>query len=383
MNQTAAPARPATVRRAMERALALARQGMGTAHPNPPVGAVVLRDGAIVGEGYHRRAGEPHAEAIALAHAADRARGATLVVTLEPCNHQGRTPPCVEAIAAAGIVRVHVGTSDPNSASGSGMEALRRRGIEVVSGPCPRIARYLIAGFASRVERGRPRIALKVAVSLDGRIASGSGDSRWISSEIARAWVHRRRREADAVVVGSETALRDNPSLTTRRPAGRSPDRIVIDSRLRVPASAQVWRADGAERIAATTVSAPEERVAALEAAGVTVWRLPADAEGRVDLRAWAARAGDAGYNTALVEGGGSLAGSLLAAQLVDVAWVAVSPRILLGGGGPGWTESLRVPSVARALRLARTDCRRLGPDWLLTLVPEAAAWWDPETADV
>ena len=286
-------------------------------------------------------------------------------------------------IVRVGIARVCFGALDPNHGSGDGIEALRTAGIDVVQGPRRREAEYLIAGFASLVERKRPRIALKVAASLDGRIAGASGDSKWISSTIARAWAHRRRREADAILVGSGTALKDNPELTTRSVKGRSPDRFVLDSKLRTPATARVWAQDGARRVAVTTESAPPEAAGALRSRGVEVWTFPSDAHGRPDLLALAARMGDEGYTNVLVEGGGTVAGALFAAQLVDVAWVVMARHLVLGGGGPGWTEGLRVPSVARAPKIARTDLRKLGPDWLITLVPEAAAWWDPEIAHV
>lgn len=367
----------------MGRALVLARRGMGATRPNPPVGAVLVRDGAIVGEGHHEAAGKDHAEIAALKQAGDRARGATLLVTLAPCNHQGRTPPCAPEIIRAGVARVHVGALDPNRGSGDGIEALRAAAIEVIQGPRRREAEHLIAGFASLVERKRPRITLKLATSLDGRIAGASGDSKWISSATARAWVHRRRREADAILVGSGTAIKDNPELTTRSVKGRSPDRFVLDSKLRTPATARVWAKDGARRVAVTTQSAPPQAAGALRSLGVEVWTLPADANGRPDLQTLAARMGEEGYTNLLVEGGGTVAGALFTAQLVDVAWVVMARHILLGGGGPGWTESLRVSSVARAPRIARTDLRELGPDWLVTLVPEAAEWWDPEIAHV
>jgi diaminohydroxyphosphoribosylaminopyrimidine deaminase/5-amino-6-(5-phosphoribosylamino)uracil reductase len=367
-----------TPRRAMARAIVLARRGMGGTHPNPPVGAVLVRDGRIVGEGRHHRAGEPHAEILALRAAGSKARGAELFVTLEPCNHEGRTPPCVPAIVEAGVKAVHVGAPDPNPLSGDGLAALRAAGIEVGPGLDRIRAAYLAAGFASSVERKRPRIVLKTATSLDGRIATGSGESRWISSEVARAWVHRRRREADAILVGSGTAVKDNPALTTRFVSGRSPDRFVVDSRLRTPETARVWAEDGVRRVAATTEAAPAERREALEAKGIEIWTLPADPEGRVSLPALAARMGSEGYTTLLVEGGGTVAGSFLASRLVDVIWIVMARRLLLGGGGPGWTEGLRVPAVARAVRVARTGLRNLGPDWLVTAVPEAAQWWDP-----
>lgn len=367
----------------MRRALVLARRGMGRVRPNPPVGALVVKDGVLVGSGYHHAHGEPHAEILALREAGERARGAELYVTLEPCNHQGRTPPCAPEVVRAGIRRVHAAMRDPNPASGSGVDALREAGVEVVLGTGARPAGHLLAGFASRLQRRRPRFALKMAVSLDGRIASSGGDSRWISSPPARAWVHRRRREADLVLVGSGTALRDNPALTTRLVRGRNPDRFVLDSHLRVPPTARVWNEDGARRVAVAVPEADPERDQALRSRGVEVWTVEPDAAGRVSLPAFATRLGEEGYTNALVEGGGTLAGSLLGAYLVDVVWMVMARNVLLGGGGPGWTQGLEVSAVARAPRISRTGLRALGPDWLFTLVPEAAQWWDPETSHV
>jgi len=313
--------------------------------------------------------------------AGDQARGATLYVTLEPCNHDGKTPPCVPEIIEAGIERVQVGARDPNPLSGDGVEALRDAGIDVVMGPEHRAAAYLVAGFASRLARKRPRFALKMAVSLDGRIASGGGDSRWISSGVARAWVHRRRREADGIVVGVGTVLADNPALTTRLVAGRSPDRFVLDSKLRSSPKARVFKDDGVRRVVVTTEEAAEKR-APFEEKGVRVWVLEEEG-GRVSLPAFARRLGDEGYTQMLVEGGGTLAGAILGAHLVDVAWLVTARHLLLGGGGPGWTQGLEVNAVPRALRVSRADLRPLGPDWITTLVPESAQWWDPETTHV
>jgi len=367
----------------MQRALVLARRGMGSVRPNPPVGAVLVREAQVVGEGYHHKAGEAHAEVLALAEAGERARGATLYVTLEPCNHKGRTPPCVPALLEAGVTRVVFAARDPHPVSGGGAQALRDAGVEVEEGPGRRAAAHLIAGFTSLVERQRPRIVLKMAASLDGRIATAAGQSRWISSEPARAWVHRLRREADGILIGTRTAELDNPSLTTRSVQGRSPDRFVLDAGLRLKPTARVWEENGSRRVAVASPDAPAEARAALEERGVEVWEIPTGEEGRIDLRALAARMGEEGYTNLLVEGGGTLAGALFETQLVDVAHVVVATQLLLGGGGPGWTEGLNVPSVPRAVRIARTSLAPLGPDWRITLVPEAAQWWDPETSHV
>ena len=367
----------------MARALVLARRGMGATHPNPPVGAVVIQEGVVVGASFHHEAGAPHAEALALEQAGERSRGATLSVTLEPCNHEGRTPPCVGRIVQAGIRRVEIAVRDPNPVSNRGLEALQAAGVDVRLGRDERRARYLLAGFASRVERKRPRFTLKMAASLDGKIATASGDSRWISSDIARAWVHRRRREADAVLVGAGTVRADDPLLTTRNVRGRHPDRIVLDAALKTPVSAKVWKADGPRRIAVATESAPVAVRDGLLRQGVEVWILPESAPGRIELSAVSERLGNEGYTNVLLEGGGTVAGAFIEAQLVDVIWLVISRHLLLGGGGPGWSEGLRVPSVTRALKVSRTSMESLGLDWLCTIVPEYAQWWDPETGHV
>jgi len=370
-----------TPERAMKRALVLARRGMGTTRPNPPVGAVLVKDGRVVGEGRHEKAGEAHAEVAALAAAGGDARGATLYVTLEPCDHHGRTGPCTQAVLEAGVAAVVIARRDPSEVSGAGADTLREAGVDVSFGLGAREAGYLLAGFQSRVERGRPRILLKMATSLDGRIATGKGDSRWISSPPSRAWVHRRRREADAVLVGAGTVVKDNPALTTREVAGRSADRIVVDSTLRVRPDARVWNDDGVRRIAVTIETSPASARQELLDRGVGVWILPPDKAGRPSLRSLASKLGDEGYNNIFCEGGGTLAGALFQDHLVDQAWLFQSRSILLGGEGPGWTQGLSVPAVARATRVTRTAMRPLGGDWLVTLVPESAQWWDPETA--
>jgi len=356
---------------------------MGATHPNPPVGAVVTQEGAVVGAAFHQGAGAPHAEALALDQAGERARGATLSVTLEPCNHEGRTPPCVPRIVEAGIRRVEIAVRDPNPRSNRGLDALQAAGVDVRVGSDERRARYLLAGFASQVERKRPRFSLKMAASLDGKIASPAGDSRWISSDIARAWVHRRRREADAVLVGEGTVRADDPLLTTRSVRGRNPDRIVLDAGLKTPASAKVWKPDGPRRIAVASENAPASAKDALERQGVEVWILPESAPGHIELSKLAERLGEEGYTNVLLEGGGRVGGAFIEAHLVDVIWLVMSRHLLLGGGGPGWSEGLRVPSVTRALKVSRSKIASLGPDWLCTIVPEYAQWWDPETGHV
>ncbi|NNF07074.1 MAG: bifunctional diaminohydroxyphosphoribosylaminopyrimidine deaminase/5-amino-6-(5-phosphoribosylamino)uracil reductase RibD, partial [Candidatus Eisenbacteria bacterium] len=339
-------------KRAMQMALALARRGMGAVFPNPPVGAVVVKDGAVVGRGFHQVPGEGHAEVNALKDAGAAAEGATLFVTLEPCNHQGKTPPCTEAILQAGIRRVVIARRDPNRGSNAGAAFLAAKGIDVSFGFGARESGYLLSGFAVSQLVKRPRFTLKVASSLDGKIASPKGDSKWISSPASRAWVHRRRREADAIAVGAETVLRDNPALTTRAVKGRSPHRIVFDSTLRTSPKARVYgEAGGVRRFVITTERAPKDNVEAFKQVGVEILETKATEQGRVDLVQAARLLGELGMTNVLVEGGGHLGGALLKAGLIDQIYLFQSRNVLLGGGGPGWAEGLEVVSVPRAVK--------------------------------
>ncbi len=352
----------------MARALELAARGRGLTSPNPMVGAVVVADGVVVGEGFHAGAGGPHAEIVALGEAGPRARGATLYVTLEPCNHQGRTPPCVPAVIAAGVARVVGAARDPNPrVPGGGAEALRAAGITVALGECEDAARDLNRTFFTAMTRLRPHVTLKAAMTLDGKIAAHDGSSRWITGEAARAEAHRLRSEADAVVVGIGTALADDPALDVRvgRPWPRDPWRVVVDSHARLPVTARLIGAGRPARaLVAVTDAAPAERVAALEARGVTVLACKG-APGRVDLADLAGRLLALDIIAALVEGGAELAAGFLAADLVDRVALFVAPRLLGGAtaptpvGGPGRT-------LADAVSLTRMTGRAVGADWLL-----------------
>ena len=352
----------------MRLALAQARRAQGRTHPNPPVGAVVLRGGEVLGRGSTRPPGGPHAEIVALErarkkHGARALRGATLAVTLEPCAHQGRTGPCSDAIVAAGIRRVLVGHRDPSSwTGGRGLRKLRAAGLDVSVGILEAECRHQHRGFLSVVEEGRPWVELKLAGSLDGRIASARGESRWITGEKARAFVHRLRDRADAVMVGSGTALADDPSLDVRRGARvlRRPVRIVVDSSLRVGPEARIHRSPG-ESIALFRRDAPARRRAALERAGVTLVPLGAWSGG-VNLRTGLRALGRAGMTTVLVEGGGELAGALLAAGLVDEVHWFLAPT-LLGGDGRAALGPIGAARLQDAIRLADPEVRRMGQD--------------------
>lgn len=347
----------------MARALALARRGLGCTSPNPAVGAVLERGGRIVGEGYHRRAGLPHAEVDALKRAGRAARGATLYVTLEPCNHAGRTPPCTDALLAAGVSRVVVATPDPNPVTdGQGIRRLRRAGIAVTVGVRADEARALNLPFEKRIRSGLPYVVAKAAQSLDGKIATARGESRWISSEASRREAHAWRSRVDAVMVGISTVLADDPRLTARGAAARlhQPIRVVVDSRLRIPLSARCL-ARGGTAIVATTISSGQ-KARALARRGVEVLRFPASG-GRVPLTALCRRLATFGVASILLEGGGELLGSAFDARLVDqVAWF-VAPAIVGGRAAPGAVAGAGVPRLSEWLQLDPAWTRLSGPD--------------------
>lgn len=352
----------------MTRALELAALGAGLTAPNPAVGAVLVRDGRAVGEGSHLRAGGPHAETVALAAAGPEARGATCYVTLEPCAHHGRTPPCADALVAAGVARVVVACSDPDPrVDGRGIARLRAAGVEVVTGVAEPAARALNRAFLHRAATGRPHVTLKTAMTLDGKIAAADGESRWITGEAARAHAHRLRFEADAVLVGLGTVLADDPQLTVRRadlPA-KEPLRVVADSRLRVPASARLFTAgDPARAVVACAAPAPAGPAAALRARGVQVLELPADG-GRVELRALLAALAQLDVLGVLVEGGGELAAGLLDAGLVDRVAFFIAPRLLGGRAAPGPVGGPGRPLKA-AVSLSGVTCQPVGEDLLV-----------------
>jgi diaminohydroxyphosphoribosylaminopyrimidine deaminase/5-amino-6-(5-phosphoribosylamino)uracil reductase len=352
---------------AMRLALVRARQGLGRTAPNPSVGAVVFRRSGALASGRTRPPPGAHAEVVALAAAARRGRvaGASLAVTLEPCCFTGRTGPCTTAIRQAGIRRVYVGTRDPHPrVRGRGIRALSRAGIEVVTDVLEDACREQHRGFFSVCERGRPFVTLKLATSLDGRIATASGESRWISGPAARAFVHRLRARVDGVMVGSGTALADDPELSARR-TGRvvhRPARVLVDSRLRVPASAKLYRdAPGVPTLVLAGLGARGRK--AREAAGARVIGVPAAANG-LDLGRGLAGLADAGLTTLLVEGGGSLAAALLRAGLVDeLLWIQ-APLLIGGDGRPG-LGALGLERLAGAIRLGDVKRRSLGPDVL------------------
>ncbi|MFN8586390.1 MAG: bifunctional diaminohydroxyphosphoribosylaminopyrimidine deaminase/5-amino-6-(5-phosphoribosylamino)uracil reductase RibD [Candidatus Eisenbacteria bacterium] len=351
----------------MLRALRLAVRGRGRTAPNPMVGAVLVRNGEVVGEGWHRQHGSAHAEVEALAAAGRRARGATLYVTLEPCAHHGKTPPCTEALVAAGVRRCVVALRDPHDiVNGRGLRKLRAAGIAVEVGLCADEARELLGGYVSACEQGRPRVTWKVAASLDGRIADARGRSKWITGAEARRRGHALRAAADAIVVGANTARADDPRLTARLGRGTpQPLRVVCDSRLSLPLTLKLFRAPLAEgTVVACGRAAGAAKVRALEARGVQVWRLPL-VGGRVSPRALAQRLAVAGRHEVLLEGGAVLGRAWLRAGLVDRIALFVAPCLL--GEGLSWLAGEGWP-LARAPRGRIVSLERAGADALLTV---------------
>ncbi len=362
----------------MARALQVAREGLYTTQPNPRVGCVVVRDGVIVGEGFHPRAGQPHAEVFALRQAGEQARGATAYVTLEPCAHHGRTPPCAEALVAAGVARVVMASLDSNPlVAGKGRAILEAAGIATVTGVLEAEARALNPGFLRRMAGGLPWVRLKMAGSLDGRTAMASGESQWITGPDARRDVQRWRAMSSAILCGVDTVLADDPALTVRPDSWTDwrygdpvqPRRVILDSRLRIPATARVLD-DPATAVVVTTVAAGHPAAQALQARGVAVWHLEADDNGRIPLRPVLERLGREGANEVLVETGPTLAGAFLQHRLVDELVLYFAPTLIGGDGRPLFGFTLG--KLSEQLRLRITDIRAVGRDWRLLAVPES-----------
>ncbi len=367
ISKTRSQPRPEDIRW-MRAALGLARRAVGSTAENPAVGCVIVRDGVVVGRGATQPGGRPHAETEALRQAGAAARGATAYVTLEPCAHHGQTPPCAEALASAGLSRVVAAIRDPDPrVDGGGLLALERVGIEVVTNVLSEDAAQLMAGFLARLKSGRPHVTLKLATSLDGRIATASGNSKWITGPEARARGHLMRARSDAILVGIGTVLADDPLLDCRLPGleARSPARIVLDSTLRLPAGCRLLATAARLRtIILTTDAANPGTVAALEAKGCEVRLIGSDEDGRVDLVAAFAMLGDLGFGRVLVEGGGSVAAGLIKGGLVDeIDWFR-APLVLGGDGLPGVAQ-LGLERVDQAPRMIRISVETIGHDIL------------------
>lgn len=353
----------------MRRALALARHGEGYVSPNPLVGCVIVQGDRIVGEGYHQRFGGPHAEIHALRAAGEQARGAVVYVTLEPCCHIGKTPPCAEALLRAAPARVVVALRDPNPrVAGGGLARLQQAGIAVTLGVCEAEARRLNEAFITFITTQRPFVTVKCAVTLDGKIATKTRHSRWITGEPARLRVHELRHASDVIVVGIGTALHDNPLLTTRLPdrCGADPLRVIVDSTLRLPPEARVTEVTASRRtLVATTVRAAPERQDRLAARGVEIVRLPADAAGQVDLEALLHHLGQRGLASVLVEGGATLITTFLQRRLLDKALFFIAPKII-GGDGIGVVGPCGVQYMEQAIRFRDITLQQCGDDVLL-----------------
>jgi len=350
--------------RFMRRALALARKGEGSVSPNPLVGAVIVREDRIIAEGFHHCCGENHAEIDAIRNATETIAGATFYITLEPCNHYGRTPPCVEALIAHRPGRVVVGAVDPNPlVSGKGVETLRQSGIETEVGVLEEACRESNRVFFKYIRTGLPYVTLKFAQTLDGRVAAASGHSRWISSPPSLRFAHRLRAVHDAILVGAGTILIDNPELTCRLVRGRDPLRIVVDSGLRLPPDANIF-SDGKRTVAVATRRAPAENRRLLEKKGIEVLEIGEDPAGRVDLHALLTLLGKREISSLLVEGGATVATSFLKENLADRLIVILAPKII--GEGINAVGGLGIRRMDNALGFSFQRVTRRGADLIL-----------------
>jgi len=351
----------------MHEALELARQGRGRVEPNPMVGCVIVKDGRVVGRGYHRSFGGDHAEVEALRDAGDDARGADVYVTLEPCAHHGKTPPCTDALIRAEVKRVIIAMSDPfPEASGAGPKKLTEAGIEVEAGLLEEDARELNAPYVKFITRKQSYVIAKWAMSLDGKIATRTGDSRWISGEESRRLVHQMRNKVDAVMVGLGTVLKDDPQLTCRIPGGRNPRRIIVDGPAATPLTSQVVRsAREIETIIVTAESAPAERVQPLEEAGCGIIKLPAKND-RIRIADLLAETARRCLTNILVEGGAELLAAVFGERAVDEVRVFVAPVIIGGAGAYTPVAGPGVDEISQALRLRSVTSWRVGEDVLI-----------------
>ena len=353
----------------MARAMRLARRGLYTTDPNPRVGCVLARDGRIVGEGWHEVAGGPHAEVAALRAAGEAARGATAYITLEPCCHQGRTPPCTGALVAAGVARVVAAMEDPNPLMrGQGLRQCEEAGMAVASGLLQAQAQALNPGYVRRMRLGRPLVRCKLGMTLDGRTATAGGESQWITGPEARQDVQRLRARSSAVMTGIGTLLDDDPRLNVRIESSRQPVRVVVDSSLRTPPQATVLNGPG--EVLIYCAEADRDRQAVLEARGATIIRTPA--EEQVDLRAMLADLARRQVNEVLLEAGATLAGAMVQAGLVDELIVYMAPS-LLGSAGRGLLNLDGIEHLAQAVELEIADIRRVGRDWRITAMVSGA----------
>ena len=358
----------------MQKAISLARNVLGTTSPNPAVGAVLVKDGVEVGSGATLPPGQSHAEIGALELAREASFGSSLYTTLEPCCTYGRTPPCTQAIIDAGVNQIHIATIDPNpKVSGKGCVELKAAGIEVVVGEEAESAKELYEAFNKHIKTGMPFVIAKYAMSLDGKIATHTGDSKWVTGPESRSMVQQLRHESDAVLVGVNTLLADDPLLTARDNAGnalpRQPLRVIVDSRCRAPSNALIFKQPGPILIA-TTKMVNKNSVDSLEMAGAEVLRLPSDQNGRVSIAALLEELGGRGVVSLLVEGGGAVLGSLFDDGLVDKVYAFLAPVIIGGAEAASPVEGQGADHIAKAWKIERANCKAVGPDWLVVGYP-------------
>jgi diaminohydroxyphosphoribosylaminopyrimidine deaminase / 5-amino-6-(5-phosphoribosylamino)uracil reductase len=346
----------------MQRCIALAQRAIGQTAPNPLVGSVIVKAGVVIGEGWHPKAGAPHAEIFALRQASAAAQGATLYVNLEPCSHTGRTPPCAEAIVAAGLQRVVVGMVDPNPlVAGRGIDRLRQAGIEVLVGVAEADCQKLNEAFVHRILHQQPFGIFKYAMTLDGKIATSTGHSSWITSSTARQQVHQLRAACDAVIVGGNTVRRDNPHLTTHGTAPHNPLRVVMSRSLDLPTAANLWDTSIADTVVFTQVDAKPVVQAALLAQGVEVISLP-----QLTPQAVMAQLYDRGAMTMLWECGGTLAAAALQAGAIQKVWAFIAPKIIGGSGPFSPVGEMGLAKMTAAIALTQLKIQAIGPDFLI-----------------
>ena len=352
----------------MRRALELAQMAEGDTSPNPMVGAVIVDgDGNIVGEGYHHKAGQPHAEINALAAAGDKAKGATVYVTLEPCSHYGRTGPCCEALIKAGVKRVVSAVTDPNPlVAGRGLNRLHEAGIEVTEHVCEEDAKKLNEKFFFWITHKRPFVSLKYAMTLDGRLAAAGGDSKWITGTEARTYAHYLRKTHDAVLVGKNTVLQDDCELTTRMVEGKNPVRIVLDSNAAIPLNAKILNGE-AKTIVAVSEAAPQDKIDELQKlTTVEVLKLPQQ-NGHLDLQALVEKLAAMEITSVLVEGGSEVHGAFIDAGLAERVYAFIAPKIISGKNAIGPVGGIGSTDMGKALKLSDVEYQQLGTDFLIT----------------
>lgn len=350
----------------MRQVLRLAHKGLGYVNPNPMVGSVIVKDGVVVGAGYHRRFGKEHAEVMALRAAGEQARGATLYVNLEPCCHYGKTPPCTNAIIAAGIKRVVIGMVDPNPlVNQKGIEILKNHHIEVTIGVEEEACRALNRAFIKYITTGLPYVTLKIAQTVDGRIASRTGHSQWITSYPARVASHRIRHANDAIVVGIGTVLADDPQLTVRHIKGKNPWRVVLDTHLQIPLSCHLLNDPFVSKTIVATAADKPDKIAQLKERGATVWHLPLAEVGQLSLLTLLQQLAAINVSAVMVEGGARVYTSFLKNKLVDHVEIAIAPKIL--GAGIEAIGDLGIRLVDQSLQLVQVRYQKLGSDFLIS----------------